>query len=172
MAAEQHVAPVVNRHRLDPRLRQQAVDISYSRAIKRITGQPQPRRADQVQIHLLRNLLQVGGLQINGFHSGGLLRQWGRSIVTEPCLHLLGNPRHGRGAVGSGKLDAIVVGRIVRGGKVDGSVGLQTADGARNGWCGHGLLGQIAVNAVARQKLGRHGREFFREEPCIITDNQ
>ena len=69
-----------------------------------------------------------------------------------------------------GELDAVVLGRIVRGGEVDGAGGFEGADGIGDGRGGRGVGNDDGRDAGAGENVGGFGDEALAEEARIAAD--
>ena len=108
---------------------------------------------DGLEVDQFGDALEEGGLDVDGFEFlgdaglGSRLRSSAiLSMAASICLVDFGQ---GGRAVGSGVLDAVVLGRIVRGGEVDGAGGFEGAHGIGDGGRGRGLGDDDGRDAAA-----------------------
>ena len=172
MTAEEHIAVVVNRFDRDAGLAQNTGGVAASRSPEGIVDHFDARLGDGLQIHQFGQPLQECRLHIGRLEAA--FRRWGRrnrrAVDLQRqncCLNLLGHDRQRRATVGGRILDAVVLRRIVRGGKVDGPGGLHLAHRVGDGRRGRGLGNHNRSNASRGQTARRHVHKALAQKARI-----
>ena len=172
MAAEQNIPVIVNRLHLHARIAQQIGEVAASRSPKRIVDHLEARLGDSLQIHQLGQPLQEGRLHVGSFESVFWRIRCGnarpaRAQSRNRRFNLLGCLRQSGRPVGSRILDAVILRRIVRSGKVDGPRGLQSAHGIGDGRCRRGFRNHNRRNPGPGQHPRRLGHKALPQKSRI-----
>jgi hypothetical protein len=132
VAAEEDVAVGVQGVDFDAVLGEEAVEVALASPVERVVGDAQAGALHFGDIHFFGEHLEIGGPGVDFLdHALGRRGRLGHAfalMARRQALELLGDLGQGRGAVGGGELDAVVLGRVVAGGEVDAAVGLPPAN--------------------------------------------
>ena len=122
MAAKQNIPKIVNRRNRHARLAQQMAWVAAPRAPERIVDHLDTRLCNRLQIDQFGNPLQKRRLHVRRIERDSLCLGDVKAVAQprNRRLNLLGHLGQRRRAVVRGKLDAVVLRRIMRGRKVDG----------------------------------------------------
>ncbi len=120
VAAEEHVAVVVDGFNCDAGLAQQVAGIAAARAPEGIVDNLDARLGNGLEIDKLGKTREKGRLYVDGFELACRCERAGNIVATAPgdfvdrSFNLLCSFRQSRRAVGRGVLDAVVLRRIMR----------------------------------------------------------
>ena len=120
---------VVERVHLDAPVGEEAIEYSSPGSIEGVKGNPESCLLDCPDVHNVGQRLKVIRPGINLFLSGRIafpvmLAGCDAQVLFHQTLDFPGDFRQGRGAVGGGKLQAVIFGRVMTGSEVDPAVGL------------------------------------------------
>ncbi len=173
VAAEEDVAIVVDGFDGDAGIAQEVGAVAAARAPEGIVDDLDAGLGDGLEVDKLGEAAEEGGFDVGGFESaGGWSLDWrGAGLERgDGRFDLFGHFGKRRGAVVGGELDAVVLGRIVRGGEVDGAGGLEGAHGIGDGRGGRGIGNHDGSDAGAGKDSGGDVDEGFAEEARIAAD--
>ena len=157
-----------------PCVGERAIQVSGAASVQRVGHDAQFRsRAMRLEIHELRQALEIGVARID-FLKWFVVR-FGGSAFAEFGGARFDVARHfgkRRAAIGPGKFQALIFGRIVAGGEIDGAVDLAPQDFVGDRGRRGRAIAQQHVDAVLAKNFRGRAREFLGEKSRVVADDQ
>ena len=172
-AVEEHVAIRAQSLHIDAVRRERAIQVSRAASVQRVGHDAQFRIAKRFEIHELREALEIGIARIDFLKwlvvrlGGGAFAEFGGAR-----LDIVRDFGKRRAAVRAGEFQALILGGIVAGRKIDGAIHLAPQDFVGDRRRRRGPIAQQHADAVLAKNFRGRAREFLGKESRVVADNQ
>ncbi len=172
-ALEEHVPIRAQGLHIDAVRRERFVQVSGAASVQRVGHDAQFRFADRFEIHELRETREIRISRIDFLKWLVVWLGWGSFAEFRGTrLDIVSDFGKRRSAVGAGEFQTLVLGRVVAGSKIDGSIHFAPQDFVGDHRRRRGSVAQQRADSVLAKNFRGRACEFLGKESRVMADNQ